>query len=417
MKRSMRSGPPFGLAVLGLAAALFVFAPRSAFAQRGGGHASGGHAGSGGHGGFGGSHSSGSSHSNSHASAPARSSAPSHVAPPSGATPPAAGAGTPAQSGAAIVTPPSGTPTAPVRPAGAPPAEQGIALAPAAPPHTTIGFPPASGAVTFPAAPARTAPLSFSGQGHEIWQTSQPRTATAPRGSSTITTPPGGLTRPQPPHIVRNQPPFIQQPFVFFPSYGFFGWSPFLGLGFGGCDPFYPWTFACSGGGYGYYNYPANGPGWDSAPPPPPDQPSSEYGPFSVQPQPGNSAESGSEANQPSEPAAPPTLLYLSDGSSYEVTDYWLAGDKLHYITNYGGENSVPVARLDLQRTVEANVDRGVTFTLRAAPPALTPPPSADSAPPAPQEPNAPPSPNAPEAAAPPAPRSPDAPPAPSSPR
>ena len=61
-------------------------------------------------------------------------------------------------------------------------------------------------------------------------------------------------------------------------------------------------------------------------------------------------------------------VLYLKDGSSYAVTDYWLADGKVHYITSYGGENAVDQNDLDLQRTVNENAAQGLTFTLRPGP-------------------------------------------------
>jgi alkyl sulfatase BDS1-like metallo-beta-lactamase superfamily hydrolase len=45
----------------------------------------------------------------------------------------------------------------------------------------------------------------------------------------------------------------------------------------------------------------------------------------------------------------------------------------LHYVTSYGGENSIDANQLDLQRTVNENALRGVTFTLRPAPGANAP--------------------------------------------
>ena len=61
-------------------------------------------------------------------------------------------------------------------------------------------------------------------------------------------------------------------------------------------------------------------------------------------------------------------ILYLKDGSSYAVSDYWLSGGKLHYVTSYGGENVIDESQLDLQRTVNENATRGVDFTLRPEP-------------------------------------------------
>lgn len=64
----------------------------------------------------------------------------------------------------------------------------------------------------------------------------------------------------------------------------------------------------------------------------------------------------------------PDTLIYFADGTNYAVTNYWLADGDLHYVTSYGAEDSVPIGRVDLQRTVDANATEGVQFTLRPAP-------------------------------------------------
>jgi hypothetical protein len=66
------------------------------------------------------------------------------------------------------------------------------------------------------------------------------------------------------------------------------------------------------------------------------------------------------------------TLLQLRDGSMYGLTQYWVEGDNLHYFTTYGGENSVPIQRIDFEETVRLNADRGVDFVLRPKP--ATPP-------------------------------------------
>jgi hypothetical protein len=69
-------------------------------------------------------------------------------------------------------------------------------------------------------------------------------------------------------------------------------------------------------------------------------------------------------------PAAPatPTLLYMKDGSSFAVSDYWLAGGKLHYVTSYGGENKTDLGKLDIQRTVDENAKQGNQFSLKSQP-------------------------------------------------
>ena len=61
-------------------------------------------------------------------------------------------------------------------------------------------------------------------------------------------------------------------------------------------------------------------------------------------------------------------VLFLKDGSVYALTDYWVAGGKLHYMTNYGGENSIDLDKIDIQRTVDVNSKRGIDITLRPAP-------------------------------------------------
>jgi hypothetical protein len=70
----------------------------------------------------------------------------------------------------------------------------------------------------------------------------------------------------------------------------------------------------------------------------------------------------------PAATAKPATTLYLKDGSSFAVTDYWLAEGKLHYVTSYGGENTTDVSKVDLQKTVDENAKAGNPFSLKATP-------------------------------------------------
>jgi hypothetical protein len=60
----------------------------------------------------------------------------------------------------------------------------------------------------------------------------------------------------------------------------------------------------------------------------------------------------------------PITLLQLRDGSMYGLTDYWVKDGELHYTTTYGGQNSLPFERIDFEKTVQLNADRGVPFVL-----------------------------------------------------
>ncbi len=275
----------------------------------------------------------------------------------------------------------------------------------AMPLHTTIGFPPSTDPRLMSGAHPG-APLSFSGQGRQMWQSSQ---GSAANGDSVRATEPRAAQRvfPNPPHIFRRPilggAPFLtgSPGFIFFtPGFGFFG------SGFG-CDPFFAPTFGCSGfspfgfggfsylgfgGGYGGYagGVGAADYGYDSggyyAPP------QSNYnvtpdGGASQEPAPSEwqnpPAENSSPDNSGVESAAPApdTIIYLKDGTSFAVTDYWVADGQLHYVTSYGGQNAVNLNQLDLQRTTDANASRGISITLRPAPESQTP-----AANPAPEE-------------------------------
>jgi hypothetical protein len=61
----------------------------------------------------------------------------------------------------------------------------------------------------------------------------------------------------------------------------------------------------------------------------------------------------------------PITLLQLRDGSMYGLTDYWAKDGELHYTTTYGGQNSLPFERIDFEKTLQLNADRGVPLVLR----------------------------------------------------
>jgi hypothetical protein len=235
--------------------------------------------------------------------------------------------------------------------------------------------------------------------------------STALRGSS-FTTSNAMRTRPfaaqfvgAPPHV----PPFRHRPIFFGPGFGFGGcFGPFffgcgggffgggfgfgLGYGYGYCDPFW----GCPAGFYGsYYNggyygnqiYNAT---TDESSVSNEFNPSRYWGPSAPPEETGGGSASSSDSE---------VVLFLKDGTVYAITDYWIADNKLHYVTNYGGENSIPLDQLDIQRTVDVNAKRGINITLRPTPTPQSqqqaaPEPSA--APPAP-EPASPPQPNAPQ--------------------
>lgn len=66
----------------------------------------------------------------------------------------------------------------------------------------------------------------------------------------------------------------------------------------------------------------------------------------------------------PSNSGEPLALLQLVNGSMYGLTRYWLEGTTLHYVTTYGGENSVPLERIDITNTQRLNAERGIRFDL-----------------------------------------------------
>jgi hypothetical protein len=86
--------------------------------------------------------------------------------------------------------------------------------------------------------------------------------------------------------------------------------------------------------------------------------------------------------------STPTVLLYLKDGTTYAASDYWLQGGQLHYTVNYGGESTLNMDEVDLQRTVDENARRGIRFQLKPNPSSVNSQPSqsapAPSATPAP---------------------------------
>ncbi len=215
--------------------------------------------------------------------------------------------------------------------------------------------------------------------------------------------------------VASAQRPFqpIRPGYPSYPYYPYFGYYPYyggIGFGFGGfgpCDPFwgcfgygfgYGYGF---GGGLGYFGASAGGygSGWTdaaaegSANVTSPDNTDSYLlaapgtgGSDSV----AGSSNGTQELRTDSAPQQTYVLLYLKDGSSFAVSDYWLADGKLHYVTSYGGENAVDESKVDLQRTVNENATRGVDFTLRPQPAgsgdAITPAPAQNSEPQQPQQ-------------------------------
>lgn len=248
------------------------------------------------------------------------------------------------------------------------------------------------------------------------------RTAPVARNFGNSLAPRGAVAAPPAPrgHL---GPRFIGYPYYYYPPYFFggLGFGLYGGFGYGfGCGGFWGGWGNCYGGwggapfwggfgaydgidGYGYYdsnygdtqsspNYQVFSGGADSGPDNsmPPDNNYGDNGNPGVTYQ-NSPQDNGMSADQSSEVGAgstsgeneQPFVLYLKDGTSYAVTRYWVAGGKLHYVTTYGGENSIPIENVNVQKTVDENAALGHPFTLTPAPPpSQGPPPSMDNAPP-----------------------------------
>jgi hypothetical protein len=225
--------------------------------------------------------------------------------------------------------------------------------------------------------------------GNNIWQEPPARGVhgmTTPGAGSNVR---GAVTNPRaavssPPHIpVIPRRPIVFAPFFpFYPGFGF-GFGGFSYGAFGPCDPFwgcYGYGYGYNGMGYGYYGGGfSSGYGADLSYSGAEDNSAPEDMTQNSDTNPSLLAQSP-ETSQEQEtanagPATRPVtaVLYLKNGSSYAVTDYWLTNGKIHYITSYGGENVMDQSALDLQRTVNENAAQGMTFTLRPASGATNP--------------------------------------------
>jgi hypothetical protein len=146
-------------------------------------------------------------------------------------------------------------------------------------------------------------------------------------------------------------------------GFGFIG--PFWQFGFGpGCNPFWAWPWVCGCNSFGYWDGSGwLGPAFDS-------NLYSSEGPAEPEPQPENYLWAPPPENSSDEIEAekPLTVLYLKNGAVYAVTNYWIEDNKLHYLTSYGGEDTISMDEIDLQKTVDVNAKRGVEFILKPRP-------------------------------------------------
>jgi len=287
------------------------------------------------------------------------------------------------------------------------------------PRQITIGFPPAkSGDPMFPSIALLRRGTVVEGQRGEVWAESSQRGAMPQHPSAPVRTAPpiapvrpvssprstapshmpvsgahitpplrrmtGTGAAPRPFWFLTRQPasgaPHVFTPRPrrprFFDGFGFFGGTfgfgfPFVGLGFyPNCNPFWAWPWAYGCASFGYWDGFAYWPGYFSGAvteytreEPQETEPTEEPATNTFIPPP-------PEPSSPDEIQAEKSLvvLYMKNGAVYAVTDYWVADGKLHYLTAYGAENTIDMDDLDLQKTVDVNANRGVSFTLKPAP-------------------------------------------------
>lgn len=280
-----------------------------------------------------------------------------------------------------------------------------------APPHIVTIYPPGSSVSprppatgnqfrggSFPAPVGSRAPVAPGATN----QPTLPHTQVPP-SSGKVSTLPGGTATPaiSNPRTLPQRPIYIYPGYYGYPPY-FYGFSPFFGFGYGYCgwgfspfdcyslyggspwgSPFYgPYGyngFGYSGYGYGIGYSSSYGSGYSGGMNSSISDSSGTYGSNSY---PGATSDGAStnSSNTSSVYAAPSTqdsagaaaqgapastILFFTDGTSAEVTNYWVAQDELHFTTVGGGSSFVALAQLDVNRTVQENQSRGVNITLQ----------------------------------------------------
>lgn len=62
------------------------------------------------------------------------------------------------------------------------------------------------------------------------------------------------------------------------------------------------------------------------------------------------------------------TLIALKGEGIYDVTDYWIEGGQLFCVLRGGGEGVFDLNKVDWERTIQLNAERGITLNLRGRP-------------------------------------------------
>lgn len=66
--------------------------------------------------------------------------------------------------------------------------------------------------------------------------------------------------------------------------------------------------------------------------------------------------------NLPPGLGGPDTFLAFKVGGMYAVRGYKIEGDRIWYRNSFGGENTMPVSSLDMERTQKLNADQQISF-------------------------------------------------------
>ena len=67
-------------------------------------------------------------------------------------------------------------------------------------------------------------------------------------------------------------------------------------------------------------------------------------------------------------PRALDTLIALIGEGIYDVTDYWIEGGQLFCVLRSGGEGVFDLNKVDWERSIQLNAERGITLNLRGRP-------------------------------------------------
>ena len=185
------------------------------------------------------------------------------------------------------------------------------------------------------------------------------------------------LTMPNlvfPPRPPRRFPSFVPpaNPFFVNPVLAARAWWAYNGLFPGTCAGF---TVGYNCGVFPAYTYGVPVVGVPAVPdnsyPPQPDYSSAEpSATLQYAPVPGDYSSlamppvSGTFTGSVNGASANEVLLYLKDGTVFTVSSYTVSIGQIHYVTSFGEHGDVAIDQLDVQKTIDVNATRGVTFTL-----------------------------------------------------